>query len=306
MDTRVELRHLRYFLALAEELHFGRAAARLHIAQPALSQQIRQLEQLMGVTLFTRTSRSVELTEAGLGFRPRAHGLLALLASDVDEARRVARGESGRIDISFISSGARVVSSMLRHFIRGRPDVLVELHESPTTAVLDRLERGTADVGIVRDADEHEGLTISTLFAEPFVAVLPAGHDLAGAEAVTATQLASSPLVLFPQTSGTRAHALTLLPFREAGIEPRLGLSGSEWGTIFHLVAAGLGVAVSPASAVEPLPRGAVAVPLAATRAASLVQLAHRTGDTNPLVRAFSATAAEARPAAAPHGAATA
>lgn len=306
MDPRLELRHLRYFLTLAEELHFGRAAARLHIAQPALSQQIRQLEQLMGVTLFTRTSRSVELTEAGRGFRPRAHELLALLASDVDEARRVARGESGRIDISFISSGAGIVSSLLRHFTLSRPDVLVELHEGPTTAVLDRLARGTADVGIVRDADEHEGLTISPLFAEPFVAVLPADHDLAEAEAVTATQLASSPLVLFPRASGSRAHTLTLQPFREAGIEPRLGLSGSEWGTIFHLVAAGLGVAVSPASAVVPLPPGAVAVPLAATRALSLVQLAHRTNDTNPLVRAFSTTAAEARGATTPEDAATA
>ncbi|PPF34524.1 MULTISPECIES: LysR family transcriptional regulator [unclassified Pseudoclavibacter] len=306
MDSRVELRHLRYFLALAEELHFGRAAARLHIAQPALSQQIRQLEELMGVTLFARTSRSVELTEAGSGFRPRAQGLLALLASDVDEARRVARGESGRIDISFISSGAGIVSTILHHFTRSRPNVLVELHEGPTTAVLDRLERGTADVGIVRDADEHAGLTVSTLFAEPFVAVLPASHALAGAAAVTATQLASSPLVLFPQASGSRAHSLTLQPFREAGIEPWLGLSGSEWGTIFHLVAAGLGVAVSPASAAAPLPRGAVAVPLASTGAVSLVQLAHRASDANPLVRAFSATAAEVRAATTPQVTATA
>lgn len=298
MDPWVELRHLRYFLALAEELHFGRAAARLHIAQPALSQQIRQLEQLMGVLLFTRTSRSVELTEAGRGFHPRAHGLLALLASDVDEARRVARGESGRIDVSFISSGAGIVSSTLRHFTLSRPDVLVELHEGPTSVVLERLERGTADVGIVRDADEHDGLTISTLFVEPFMAVLPADHELAEHETVTAPQLASSPLVLFPQASGSRAHTLTLRPFREAGIEPRLGHSGAEWGTIFHLVAAGLGVALAPASAVGPLPRGAVAVPLESTRTVSTVQLAHRANDTNPLVRAFSATATEARAAA--------
>src|SRR5262245_47065115 len=122
MDQRVELRHLRYFLAVAEELHFGRAARRVHIAQPALSQQIRQLEKIVGVELFRRTSRSVLLTEAGATFRQRARDLLGRLAADLDEAGRVGRGEAGRLDVGFSASAAAIVGEYLREFSRLRPD----------------------------------------------------------------------------------------------------------------------------------------------------------------------------------------
>ncbi|MGW7657571.1 LysR family transcriptional regulator, partial [Streptomyces tendae] len=121
MDQRIELRHLRYFLAVAEELHFGRAAQRLNIAQPALSQQIRQLEKIVGVELFRRTSRSVRLTDAGATFQPRARDLLGRLAADLDEAGRVGRGEAGRLDVAFITSATAIVSERLREFSRRRP-----------------------------------------------------------------------------------------------------------------------------------------------------------------------------------------
>jgi len=291
MDARIELRHLRYFLAVAEELHFGRAAHRLHIAQPALSQQIRQLEGLMHVPLFTRTSRAVALTEAGRSFRPRASELLARLSSDLDEAQRVARGESGRIDLAFISSASGMLSAMLRCFIAQRPGVQVQLHEGFTAEVMERLARGTADLGIVRDAEAREGIALTTLLEEPFMAVLSTDHPLAAAASVTAAELALSPLVLFPYAAGSLAHARNLQPFQEAGLEPEIRFRGSQWRTICQLVAQGLGVTVAPASAVEPLPAGARAIPLGATEARSAIQIAHRVDDDNGLVRAFKALA---------------
>src|SRR5215467_9035255 len=123
MDRHVEFRHLRYFLAVAEELHFGRAAQRLHIAQPALSQQISQLEKIVGVELFQRTSRSVHLTDAGATFQQRARDLLARLAADVDEAGRVGRGEAGRLDVAFSASAVTIASEYICRFSRLRPDV---------------------------------------------------------------------------------------------------------------------------------------------------------------------------------------
>jgi len=290
MNQRVELRHLRYFVAVAEELHFGRAAHRVGIAQPALSQQIRQLETYMGVALLRRTSRSVSLTAAGEGFLPRARELLARLSADVAEAARVARGEAGRLDLAFVSSAASSVSAALGVFTRDRPDVHVRLHEGFTNATLDLLERAAADVGIVRDADERSGISLTSLLDEPFVAVMSATHPLAGRAVVTAGQLVAFPLISFPARAGARARSLNMQPFHEASLEPEIAFEGSEWNTILHLVAAGLGVTIAPRSAVRPLPEGAVTAALAGTDARSTVQLATRTDDDRPLVRQFRGT----------------
>ncbi|MFF3671800.1 LysR family transcriptional regulator [Microtetraspora malaysiensis] len=287
MDSPIEFRHLRYFVAVADELHFGRAAQRLRIAQPALSQQIRQLERLIGATLFERTSRSVRLTAAGEAFLPRARDLLDRLSADVTEAARVARGEAGRLDVAFISSAASALSLALRTFTQDRPEVQVRLHEGFTSTTLDRLERGTADVGIVRDADERDGITLTPLVDEEFLAVMPSTHPLATSGTVTAAQLVSSPLVLFPPNAGPRAHARNLQPFREALLDPQIIFEGSEWNTILHLVAAGIGVTIAPRGATRPLPEGTVIAELADTNARSTVQLATRVGDDRPLVREF-------------------
>ncbi|MER6943041.1 LysR substrate-binding domain-containing protein [Nonomuraea sp. NPDC000554] len=287
MDSPIEFRHLRYFVAVADELHFGRAAQRLRIAQPALSQQIRQLERLIGAMLFERTSRSVRLTAAGEAFLPRARDLLARLSADVTEAARVARGEAGRLDVAFISSAASALSSVLRTFTQDRPEVQVRLHEGFTSTTLDRLERGTADVGIVRDAGERDGITLTPLLDEEFLAVMPSTHPLATSGTVTAAQLVSWPLVLYPPNAGPHAHARNLQPFREAFLEPQIIFEGSEWNTILHLVAAGIGVTIAPRGATHPLPEGTVIAELADTNARSTVQLATRVGDDRPLVREF-------------------
>lgn len=284
---RIELRHLRYFVAVAEELHFGRAADRVRVAQPALSRQIRQLETYVGAALFERTSRTVRLTAAGATFVPRAQELLDRLSADVSEAARIARGESGRLDIAFISSAAQAISSTLSVFAHERPDVRVRLHEGFTDASLDLVERAAADLAIVRDADEREGISVTPLVVEEFVVVLPTTHRLAGRATVTAGQLAAYPLILFPARAGDRARSLNLQPFHERSLEADIALEGSSWGTILQLVAAGLGVTIAPRSVVSPLPEGTTAIPLAGSKARSVVQLAIRTHDDRPLVSRF-------------------
>ncbi|MFR9793892.1 LysR family transcriptional regulator [Streptomyces sp. MB22_4] len=289
MDQRVELRHLRYFLAVAEELHFGRAAQRLNIAQPALSQQIRQLEKIVGVELFRRTSRSVRLTDAGATFQPRARDLLGRLAADLDEAGRVGRGEAGRLDVAFITSATAIVSERLREFSRRRPDVQIKLHDGFTVDVLAALERGTADVGIVRDAEERDDVDLSLLMTERFVAVIPAEHPAARGGRVEAAALAADPLILFPRTAGAQAFDVNTKPLRDAGIDVQVTHECSDWHTIIMFVAAGLGVTIAPYSVTTLLPAGAQRLELDGPPAVSRIFMATRRGDNRPLVRAFVA-----------------
>ncbi|MGW3180011.1 LysR family transcriptional regulator [Kitasatospora sp. NPDC001119] len=289
MDQRIELRHLRYFLALAEELHFGRAARLLHIAQPALSQQIRQLERIVGVELFRRTSRSVRLTDAGVTFRPRARDILGRLAADLDEAGRVGRGEAGRLDVAFITSATAIVSERLRAFSFRRPDVQVRLHDGFTVDVLTALERGTADIGIVRDAEERDDIDLALLATERFVAVVPADHPAARGERVQPAALAADPLILFPRSAGARAFDVNTRPIRDTGNEVRVAQECSNWHTIIMLVAAGLGVTIAPHGVTTLLPEGARSLELDGPSAVSRVFLATRRGDDRPLVRAFVA-----------------
>ncbi|WP_037914597.1 LysR family transcriptional regulator [Actinacidiphila yeochonensis] len=289
MDQRVELRHLRYFLAVAEELHFGRAAQRLHIAQPALSQQIRQLERIVGVELLRRTSRSVRLTDAGAAFRPRAAELLGRLAADLDEAGRVGRGEAGRLDIAFITSATVILGQRLRAFSLRRPDVQVQLHDGFTVEVLTALRRGTADVGIVRDPEEHDEIDLSPLATERFVAVVPAEHAAAGRDRVDVSELAADPLILFPRVAGAHAFDVNTQPLRDAGIDVEVAQECSNWHTIVMLVAAGLGVTIAPYSITTLLPPGARRLELDGSAGPSRIFMATRRGDDRPLVRAFVA-----------------
>ncbi|MFJ9118928.1 LysR family transcriptional regulator [Streptomyces sp. NPDC102394] len=285
----IEFRHLRYFLALAEELHFGRAAQRLHIAQPALSQQIRQLEKIVGVELFLRTSRSVQLTEAGATFQPRARILLDRLAADLDEAARVGRGEAGRLDVAFITSAATLVSEHVRAFARRRPEVQVKLRDGFTTDVLAALERGTADVGIVRDAEERDDIDLSLLASERFVAVVPAEHPAAKGDRLDVRELAADPLILFPRSAGPQAFDTNTRPLRNAGLDVRIAQECSDWHTIITLVGAGLGVCIAPHSVTTLLPAGARRLELDGPPTMSRIFMATRRGDDRALLKAFVA-----------------
>lgn len=290
MDPRIELRHLRYFLAVADELHFGRAAQHLHIAQPALSQQIRQLEMLVGVELFQRSSRRVRLTEAGAALLPRARDLLDRLAADLDEAGRVGRGEVGRLHLAFITSATAIVSELVRAFAHSRPEVRITLRDGFTADVLTALERGTADAGIVRDPEERDGIALSPLSTERFVAIVPATHPAANGSRVIPAALRADPLILFPHAAGPQAFALNTQVLREAGIEIHIAQECSHWHTIIALVASGLGITIAPVGVTTLLPPGVRRLELDGPTPMSRIFLATRRGDDRPLVNALAET----------------
>jgi DNA-binding transcriptional LysR family regulator len=206
MNENVELRHLFYFVAVAEELHFGRAAQRLHVSQPPLSQQIRKLEQMLGHPLLTRTSRSVNLTAAGEAFLQSARRTLRNVQRDIDETQRIARGEVGSLHIGFVGSGMLTgLPAIFRAYHQAYPRVHLHLHESFTSRVMEGLGDGSLDAGILRDGYPADGLNVTPIFSEPFVAVLPANHPRAKQKSISPAALRDEPFVYFPRAAGARA-----------------------------------------------------------------------------------------------------
>src|SRR5882757_1994142 len=198
MDRDLELRHLRYFVAVAEELHFGRAAVRLHLAQPPLSQQIRKLEEILGYPLFVRTSRAVRLTAAGEVFLERARRTLRSVQEDIEEARSIGRGDEGSLRVGFIGSGMLTpLPEMLGRYRQLYPRVQLQLSETYTANIAASLNRGMLDAGFLRDGGPIDGLHVETLFSEPFVAVLPQKHRLAGRSMISPADLREEPFVFF-------------------------------------------------------------------------------------------------------------
>ncbi len=286
----LELRHLRYFVAVAEERHFSRAAQHLHMAQPPLSQQVRRLEQIVGTALLLRTSRSVVLTPAGAAFLDRAKRILALADESIDEAARIGRGEQGTLDIGFVSSAITLgVPERIQSFRTRFPSIHTRLHEGQTAQTLTRLRRGEVDLGIVRDGEPASDLNTVTLATEGYVAVLPSHHALAGRRRLDAGALRDEPFVLYPQSAGELAYRRNLQPCLDAGYEARIVQRATNWVTIFHLVGAGVGITVAPRSAADIRPPHLVTIPLTGP-ARSQVQLVTRAADDRAIVRNFAAT----------------
>lgn len=290
MDNHVEFRQLRYFVAVAEELHFGRAAARLHMAQPPLSQQIQKLELLIGAKLLDRTSRVVSLTAAGEAFLSRARRLLSQSEADIDEAARIGRGHAGRLDVGFVSSALVLgVVDRIHKFHIAYPDVVVQLSEEFTSLLCARVLDARLDVAFVRDAEPQATLKATTLFTEDFVAVVPLSHPDAGKRVIQASALRDDPFVFYPRSAGALAVRRNLQPCHDVGYEPRVVQEASNWATIVHLVGAGLGVTIAPRSASVSAPAN-VHVARLDTSATSDVQLISRLADTRPVVRNFLAS----------------
>ena len=300
MNPAIELRHLRYFVAVAEELHFGRAAARLHLAQPPLSQQIRKLEDLVGHPLFLRTSRAVKLTPAGEVFLDRARHTLRKVDQDVEAARSVGRGELGSLTVGFIGSSMLTpLPAMLGRYRSEYPGVNLQLREHYTAGVVQMLLDGTADVGFLRDGGPTEGLETNAVWSEPFVVALPRRHALARQSVLSPAQLRAEPFVFFPRSMGHLAYDRTVSVCEEHGFRPNVVQEAPQWLTILRLVGAGLGVTVAPACVAPLAPPAAVCRALRGVRVRSVVELAHRKGDDRPVVREFCGIAREAFGAAA-------
>lgn len=245
----IELRHLRYFVAVAEELHFGRAAARLNISQPPLSQQIQILEQQIGARLFARTNRSVSLTEAGNQFLLDSRQILQQVNEAASRAARLEQGETGELHIGFTSSAPFIsaVSETLSRFRQRYPDVHIQTRESNTREQLAPLNEGVLDLGLMRKTQLPETLERQVILREPLLAMVHRDHPLATREAVSLAELVAEPLVFFDPHVGTGLYDDILGLLRVFG-NPTITQEVGEAMTIIGLVSAGLGVSILPAS----------------------------------------------------------
>lgn len=284
---------MRYFVAVAEELHFGRAAEKLHLSQPPLSQQIRKLEEILGYPLFERTSRSVKLTHAGEAFLERARRTLRNVQRDVEETRSVGQGQVGSLHIGFVGSAILTrLPQVFRMYREANPRVQLHLYESFTARVAEGLENGTLDAGILRDGDASEMLAVTELFTEPYVAVIPATHACARQKSISPRVLRDEPFVYYPRTAGMRAFEKPLTIFEEHGFRPRIVQEASHWLSILRLVEAGFGVSVAPACVRQIAPAGVVCLPLRGAKVVSHVELARIKGDSRAVVERFLRIAA--------------
>src|SRR4051794_37858669 len=246
MVEQFELRHLRYFVAVAEELHFGRAAARLGIQQPPLSQQIKDLEGAIGHALFLRTSRSVALTAAGQELLERARRTLTRLQEDVNAVRRVGRGEVGALTVGFAGSAMlTVLPDVIKIHRREYPDVQLRLREMATGEGIEHLRDGTVDLCFLRDPGEVDGLVTESLYREPFVAILPVRHPLAGQQSISVAKLKGEPFVFYRRVMGPVAYDRTMSLCERAGFHPQIVQDTPQWPTAIRLIGAGLGVSIA-------------------------------------------------------------
>jgi DNA-binding transcriptional LysR family regulator len=289
----MELRHLRYFVAVAEEGHITRAAERLGMQQPPLSQQIKALEQELGVQLFRRRARGVELTEAGGALLDEARAILARLGRAVETTRRIARGEQGRLCVGVPPTGPFLpfVPGVIRAFREAFPLVSVTLEECLRTETVERLQDGRMDVAFLRAAiPAPEGLVVHPLLEEPMVVALPSGHILArgAGEALRMEELAGETFVVYARQQGPAIYEAMLAACHRAGFSPRLGQEAPRVTTALGLVAAGLGVSLVPASMRHMTMAGVAYRPLAGAEGPTVaLTLASRRGDPSPVVRHF-------------------
>ncbi|NHZ39120.1 LysR family transcriptional regulator [Massilia aquatica] len=249
----LELRQLRYFVAVAEELHFGKAALRLHMTQPPLSQTIQGLEELLGAPLFARSRRAVELTPAGAALLPEARRILAASSFLPTLVQRAAAGEAGRLSLAFVSSADySVLPPFLRRYRAAFPQVCIALQEATSDVQIDHLLHGRIDTGLlIAPLPDKARLELDYLkvLTEPLIVALPAGVSTSAAgQAVALAALPPLPLIIFPRPIAPALHDAILACFRAAGITPEIGQEAIQMQTIVSLVSAGMGMALVPQS----------------------------------------------------------
>ncbi|MES2257693.1 MAG: LysR family transcriptional regulator [Pseudomonadota bacterium] len=289
----MDLRLLRYFSVLAEELHFGRAAARLHMSQPPLSQQIRLLENELGTPLFLRTQRRVELTAAGVALKSQASLVFAQMERAIDMTRQAGRGQLGTLEIGMISSVmVGILPQGLRLFQDRYPDVKWTLHEMAPAAQLAALKEGRIDLCFYRTAQADAQLASEALSTEAIAVVLPRHHALARRQRLPLAQLAEEPFIFFKLDSSQFARHLYQCCI-EAGFTPRIYQQVVEVQTMLSLVGAGLGIALVPASTIQFGHGGVVYRPLAAPAPLTTLYATYRKQDPSPVLQVFLSTMRE-------------
>jgi len=290
----MELRHLRYFLAVAEELNFTRAAARLSISQPPLTQQIKALETEIGVELFDRSAYRIELTRAGTVFAAEVARILGDVRNAVLLAKQAARGPVGLVRVGFTESASfnPLVPAAFRAFRSSDNDVEVSLEERQSTELALALREGRLDVAFVRPPlKTSEGLTLHLLEAEPMVVAVPSGHPLSSREQVELADLRDETLILYPRAVRPGLADAVTTACQQAGFTPRVGQYAPQLSSTINLVAASLGVSVVPKCMERLQPHAVTYLPLRGEPLQALLGIAHRTGEASPAVLRFIATA---------------
>jgi DNA-binding transcriptional LysR family regulator len=287
----VEYRHLKFFVAVAEELHFTRASVRLRVAQPHLSQEIRRLEREIGVELFARTKRSVALTAAGRAFLERVRTVLDNTADAVYAARRASRGETGRIRLGFVTVAAvGVIPDATARFRSAYPDVEVWLKDVQSDEGLDAVRTGQLDLCLLHPPRTvHPALNIETLWLEPLAAVLPPRHPLAGMQRINLRRLRSEPWVLVHREVASRLHDEIVAACAAAGFEPRVVQRTTRLATTISMVASGIGVTLLQMTSARLVFGGAVYRPLRSPGRSVPVAFAWRKDQTAPALAHFMA-----------------
>ncbi|MBX9253099.1 LysR family transcriptional regulator [Desmonostoc muscorum CCALA 125] len=282
----MELRHLRYFVTLAEELHFGQAAQRLHIAQPPLSQQIQQLERELGFELFHRTKRSVQLTAAGQVFLDEVQQILQQLQQAIRVGQQTSRGEIGQLVIGFVSSAAyNILPTILRTFRSCVPGVSLELRELTTDQQLEWLREGRMDVGFLRPPVEENRFSWEIIFQEPLMVALPETHLLMNQADVSLRSLAHESFILFPRILAPGLYDLIISLCQQAGFSPNVAQEAIQMQTIVSLVAAEMGVAIVPASLQNLQRTGVVYKSVQESTAKVGIAMIWRKNETSPTVQ---------------------
>jgi len=290
----MELRHIRYFLAVAEERNFTRAAARMGIGQPPLSQQIKDLESEVGAALFHRIPRGAELTDAGRVFLEHVRTIPPQAERAVRVARRAARGEIGSLRVGYTGSAPfnPIVTGAIRSFRRTWPDVDLTLEESNTARLIAGLRENLLDATFLRSEEPgSDDLQLHPLSEEPMVVALPVGHPAAKSPRVDLRQLRDEPLILTPPGEWRTLFDAVIATCREAGFEPALGQVAPNMGSVVNLVAAELGYSLVPASLRQVQVTGVAYREIEGLAPVAKLVLAFRRGETSDIVRNFMARA---------------
>jgi DNA-binding transcriptional LysR family regulator len=291
----VELRHLRYFTAVAEELNFSRAAERLHMAQPPLSAAIRQLERELGVDLFTRTSREVKLTDAGHAFLDGARRTLADAERAAEDAKRAGAGELGRLRIAYSwSTRFETLPALGRAFRASNPDVELLAQEMWNARMPPAFANGSIDLAISLCPEIASELELAPIRKERLAALLPKRHPLASEEAIPLSLLADEEIVLFPREIAPRLYDTFIAIYRRAGFEPQLRNESFHTGWDIGVLAEIPAAAIAPQTVASGLPEGIAAVALSTPTDSLETCLVWRSDERSPAVEAFVAAARSA------------
>jgi DNA-binding transcriptional LysR family regulator len=291
----MELRQIRSFLSIAETLHFGRTAELIHLSQPALSLQIRALEEEIGVRLFERNRRKTVLTSAGIAFREDATGALLRLDQAVHKAKLAANGKLGILRIGFISTaGNEIVPGIIRQFRELNAGVEFSLRNVLTTDQIQMLEAGSLDVGFLRlPIGGHSEIEVITVHREPFVLVVPSSHKLAKRKRVHLRELSGHDFVMYERAYAPGFHDLIFGMLRDAGIIPNVRQTAGEMPTLISLVDSGMGVTILPRSVVKRSVASVVACEIADKIPMSEIAIAVRKGNRVPVLDNFRSFALE-------------